>query len=197
MTTEKRIIDSAVRLFSQKGYKNTSIREVALKAGINKLTVFRHFNDKETLFAETIKVMKESQFDPCSLDAELTGQDIEYDLIVIGTAYLKEICANLPLIRIYIGDGLNLDSLKQERWFIVPILKEHFRGYINGLDLANPLAKEHSELLAEMFVAYITKKVMPSNKDKDFWERVPEQDESILTAMLPQFKYMAFMITGN
>ena len=44
MTTEARILDSAVNLFSRKGYKNTSIKEIARKAQVNSLTVFRYFH---------------------------------------------------------------------------------------------------------------------------------------------------------
>lgn len=55
MTTEERIMDSAVSVFSRKGYQNSSIKEIAQKANVNSLTVFRHFHDKESLFLQAVE----------------------------------------------------------------------------------------------------------------------------------------------
>lgn len=197
MTTEERIIDSAVSVFSRKGYQNSSIKEIAQKANVNSLTVFRHFHDKESLFLQAVEKMKSSAFDGQALDQKLTYQDVESDLMTIGKAYLDEIYASLPLIRVYIGDGLNFDQLKEERWFVCPILKEHFQSYIEKLEDVCALAKAHSELLAEMFVTYITRKVMPSNKYRDVWKKTSEIEANFNESMRPQVKYMAYMITGK
>lgn len=197
MTTEERIIDSAVSIFSRKGYQNSSIKEIARKAGVNSLTVFRHFHDKETLFLQAVEKMKNSTFDAHALNQKLTYQDMEADLMTIGKAYLDEIYASLPLIRIYIGDGLNFDQLKEERWFVCPILKEHFQSYIESLEDACALAKDHSGLLAEMFVTYITRKVLPSNKYEDVWKKTSEIEVNFNESMRPQAKYMAYMISGK
>lgn len=197
MTTEERILDSAVSLFSRKGYKNTSIKEIAQKADVNSLTVFRYFHDKETLFFQAVERMKASTFDPQTLNGKLSYEDVEADLMVIGKAYVDEIYASLPLIRIYIGDGLNFDRLKEERWFISPVLKEHFSSYIEAVKDACPLAKEHAPLLAELFVSYITRKVMPSNKYRNVWKRTSEIEANFNESMRPQAVYMAYMITGK
>lgn len=197
MTTEERIIDSAVSVFSRKGYQNSSVKEIAQKASVNSLTVFRHFHDKESLFLQAVEKMKHSAFDGQALDQKLTYRDVEADLMTIGKAYLDEIYASLPLIRVYIGDGLNFDQLKEERWFVCPVLKEHFQTYIGKLEGVCALAKAHSELLAEMFVTYITRKVMPSNKYKDVWQKTSEIEANFNESMRPQVKYMAYMITGT
>ena len=193
MTTQDRILDRAVRVFSRKGYKNSCIEEIARKAAVNKLTVFRHFHDKETLFLQAVNRMQKTQFDPQALDRQLTFRDIAADLQVIGDAYLKEINASLPLIRIYIGDGLNIESLKDERWFVSPSLKDHFQSYVERTPGADALAKEHAALLAEMFVSYITRKVMPSNKAGD----TPAAEETLREGIAAQANYMAHLILGT
>lgn len=196
MTTEERIIDSAVNLFSRKGYKNTSIKEIARKAQVNSLTIFRYFHDKDTLFFQAVEHMKQHNFCPEALNKKLTCRDVTEDLVKIGSAYVDEIYASLPLIRIYIGEGMNFDQLKEERWFISPVLKEHFCSYIRSLDCACQLAKEHAELLAELFISYITRRVMPSNKHRNIWQKTSEMEASFYENFLPQAKYIAFMITG-
>lgn len=196
MTTEQRIIDSAVSLFSRKGYKNTSIKEIARKADVNSLTIFRYFHDKDTLFFQAVEQMKQSAFDPEALNKTLTFRDITADLMTLGRAYLDEIYASLPLIRIYIGEG-SFEQLNGERWFVSPALKEHFSSYIEKLDGACALAKEHAGLLAEMFVSYITRKVMAGSKYQDVWEKTPEMEAGFEQDFTPQAKYMASMITGK
>ncbi len=47
---ERAILDAAMRLFSQRGYRKTSIEEIAAAAGIGKGTVYLYFESKERLF---------------------------------------------------------------------------------------------------------------------------------------------------
>lgn len=46
----KRILEEAQREFSEKGFYDASIDQIAAKAGVGKGTVYRHFIDKDTLF---------------------------------------------------------------------------------------------------------------------------------------------------
>ncbi len=45
----KQIVDNAYYLFYTKGYKNTSIQDIASQAGISKGLIYRHFKNKEEL----------------------------------------------------------------------------------------------------------------------------------------------------
>ncbi len=50
----ERIVSVAGRLFAYQGYHGTSTRQIAHLAGIAENTIFRHFDDKESLFWSTI-----------------------------------------------------------------------------------------------------------------------------------------------
>lgn len=57
MTAEDRrqqIIDVAIRLFSQKGFRGTTTKEIALAAGVNEAIIFRHFATKRDLYSAII-----------------------------------------------------------------------------------------------------------------------------------------------
>jgi TetR/AcrR family transcriptional regulator len=57
MTGEARrqqLIDVAIRLFSQKGFRGTTTKEIALAARVNEAIIFRHFPTKEELYAATL-----------------------------------------------------------------------------------------------------------------------------------------------
>ena len=49
ITTRKCILDAAMRLFSKKGYEQTSIEELAREAGIGKGTVYSYFQTKKDI----------------------------------------------------------------------------------------------------------------------------------------------------
>lgn len=55
------ILDAAKRLFVSMGYASTSMEAVAAEAGVSKLTVYSHFNDKETLFSAAVIAKCEEQ----------------------------------------------------------------------------------------------------------------------------------------
>ena len=60
MTTESkaikdRILDEALALFAEKGYENTSVREITKKSNVNVASVNYYFRDKMKLYEEVIK----------------------------------------------------------------------------------------------------------------------------------------------
>jgi AcrR family transcriptional regulator len=49
----ERLADAALELFAERGYENTTVLDIAQRAGLAKSTFFRHFADKrEVLFGE-------------------------------------------------------------------------------------------------------------------------------------------------
>jgi AcrR family transcriptional regulator len=48
--SRQQILDSALKLFSHRGYGATSVRDIAEAAGVSKGNVYHHFPDKETIF---------------------------------------------------------------------------------------------------------------------------------------------------
>jgi AcrR family transcriptional regulator len=77
--TRARILSAAREIFEIHGTRGTTTREVAIRAGVNEATLFRHFGSKASLLA----AMRE---DACGVEvfrsviAGLTGTDIAGDL---------------------------------------------------------------------------------------------------------------------
>ncbi|WDY60652.1 TetR/AcrR family transcriptional regulator [Pseudomonas sp. PSKL.D1] len=55
------ILEAAKSLFLSLGYANTSMDAVAAAAGVSKLTVYSHFNDKQTLFTSAVMATCQNQ----------------------------------------------------------------------------------------------------------------------------------------
>jgi AcrR family transcriptional regulator len=51
---KRRLIDGARGLFAQKGYTNTSIRDIAKACGINSATMYSHFPSKADLYVQIV-----------------------------------------------------------------------------------------------------------------------------------------------
>jgi AcrR family transcriptional regulator len=60
------ILAVAVRLFSQKGFRGTTTKEIAQAAGVSEAMVFRHFATKEELYAAILdhKACSGDRFEP-------------------------------------------------------------------------------------------------------------------------------------
>jgi AcrR family transcriptional regulator len=54
MDVREEILKAAARLYCETGFRGTTTRGIAREAGVNEVTVFRHFGSKEALLREAI-----------------------------------------------------------------------------------------------------------------------------------------------
>ncbi|MBA3497150.1 MAG: TetR/AcrR family transcriptional regulator [Gemmatimonadales bacterium] len=54
MTVREQLLAAAARVYAEAGYRGATTRRIALAAGVNEITLFRHFGSKETLLHEAI-----------------------------------------------------------------------------------------------------------------------------------------------
>ena len=52
--TRELILEAAYRCFSERGFLGTRTREIAKRAGVSEVTLFRHFKSKRELFEEVL-----------------------------------------------------------------------------------------------------------------------------------------------
>ncbi len=96
LNTEDKILNASIVLFSQKGYSAVTTKEIAKKAGLSEMTLFRHFESKQNLF--------EKAFDKFVISPKLIGLfeglegDLERDLIKICTSYQETLLQNKKII---------------------------------------------------------------------------------------------------
>jgi AcrR family transcriptional regulator len=53
--TRQRILTAAQQVFSRDGFQGATTREIAREAGVNEVTIFRHFHTREELLHATLK----------------------------------------------------------------------------------------------------------------------------------------------
>lgn len=66
------ILRVAVSLFSERGFRGTTTKEIALAAGVSEAMVFRHFATKEELYAAILdhKACSGEKFEPAEMAAD-------------------------------------------------------------------------------------------------------------------------------
>ncbi|XKK19348.1 TetR/AcrR family transcriptional regulator [Bacillus sp. CB102A.1] len=94
ISAKERILEAAISLFGEKGYSSTTTREIAEKAKVSEVTIFRHFGNKEKLFKEGIILKTTPVAILADLTTKLTG-DVEHDLNLLGNIYME---INIPKV---------------------------------------------------------------------------------------------------
>jgi AcrR family transcriptional regulator len=55
MDIRERLLDAAARVYSETGFRGTTTRRIAQVAGVNEITLFRHFGTKQALVTAALK----------------------------------------------------------------------------------------------------------------------------------------------
>jgi AcrR family transcriptional regulator len=54
MSVRDQLLEAAARLYAEAGYRGATTRRIAMQAGVNEITLFRHFGSKDALIREAI-----------------------------------------------------------------------------------------------------------------------------------------------
>ncbi len=73
--TEQKILDAALKIFSEEGFKGATTRVIAQESGFSELTLFRKFETKENLFNSVLIKNRENILE--ELDSMLTDKKFE------------------------------------------------------------------------------------------------------------------------
>ena len=84
MTTRERITEEALTLFSQKGYKGTSVKNIADAVGIKDASLYKHFRSKQEILDSIVEMTRykiENMSDAFGLPS---GDDLQGAATVYG-----------------------------------------------------------------------------------------------------------------
>ncbi len=100
------ILEAAKSLFLSLGYANTSMDAVAAAAGVSKLTVYSHFQDKQTLFCSAVMATCQIQL-PDLLFEYPEGVPVEEVLLNIARGFQALISSDeaVKLSRLIMAQG--------------------------------------------------------------------------------------------
>jgi AcrR family transcriptional regulator len=99
IATGQRILDATLALVAEKGYLGATTREIAQRAGVTELTLFRHFGSKEKLFESCLE---RNSFLPDlkELLPDVKGLPYEEALRTIGRRFLLSLRERKAVVKI-------------------------------------------------------------------------------------------------
>ncbi|HYG98203.1 MAG TPA: TetR/AcrR family transcriptional regulator [Terriglobales bacterium] len=110
-STEDRIIEAAVQLFSRDGFNGTSTREIARLASVNEVTIFRYFARKKDLFWAAVDSRASRLRLGKALQEGLKGNASPAIVLEMIFEFLVETVQNQPeLLRLLRFSALELDA---------------------------------------------------------------------------------------
>ena len=108
-TLGQTIVDAACELFVELGFQATTMDKVAQRAKISKLSIYRHFENKEALFSAAIAAHCH-QFAPQSIVEGIDGSAAD-QLMAVGTFLLRTLLS--PEVR-SVEAMIMVDKTKQK-----------------------------------------------------------------------------------
>lgn len=102
MEIRERILAAAARVYEEVGFRGCTTRKVASEAGVNEITLFRHFGSKDALLCEAI-AKAGGAIVANTLPSEL-GPDPAADVITWARAHMNQLVQNRALLRTVLGE---------------------------------------------------------------------------------------------
>jgi AcrR family transcriptional regulator len=102
--TRARLIEAASQIFACLGVQGATTREIARVAGVNEVTLFRHFASKEQLLGAVMENALALQIEALA-HPEAWTQDLRVDLRHYAQLYNSMLEAQEDLIRTFIGEA--------------------------------------------------------------------------------------------
>jgi AcrR family transcriptional regulator len=127
--TKTKIIHAAFEVFSKKGYNSTTTKELAKKAGVNEVTLFRLFKKKENLYKEMLAYYANIEFIADQVHFEIKG-DTRKDLRNILEEMITTIPVRNKIIKLIMLDA-HTNPIVKKRLTEFPMgLQKFFKEYL-------------------------------------------------------------------
>ncbi|USK70213.1 TetR/AcrR family transcriptional regulator [Peribacillus asahii] len=145
-TKQRKIVETAVKLFAEKGYANTSTSEIAKSAQVAEGTIFRHYGTKDNLLLSVIlpfikdalPTMAEAAFSEIMIKNAACFEDFLKALIKNRLLFIKE---NKEIFQVVVKELLYNDELRKE------LQPYFFENIMQRISKVIKMFKERGELI--------------------------------------------------
>jgi len=150
-TTSERIIEAFIELFRDYGYKGATTRAIAERAGVNEVTIFRHFGNKKGIMEAALQSISYSPFLEKIINEEMTW-DLEHDLWVIAEGYQTYMEKIKDLILISFREAGMFPELNNTIVIIPKQLKTNLVSYFTEMKRRGKIIDTNIEFQAMNFI---------------------------------------------
>ncbi|MEV6041223.1 TetR/AcrR family transcriptional regulator [Nonomuraea sp. NPDC052116] len=120
--TDTAILNAALELFVERGVEGTSIEQIAKRAGVGKLTVYRRWSTKEDLLAQAIERWVSDEVTPSAADVSALPPQAIVEHILPAAAEMAASPDFRALVARIMGSAVSHPSLMAVYWkhYILP-----------------------------------------------------------------------------
>ena len=124
-TRRDELLAIAAELFAERGFKNTTVRDIADAAGILSGSLYHHFDSKESMVDEILRGFLDTLFDRYrAIVAKRLGPRATLEAIVVAS--FQALDEHHPAVAIYQAEARRL--AEQPRFSYIPQRLTEFRG---------------------------------------------------------------------
>jgi AcrR family transcriptional regulator len=173
--TRQRIVQAAALVFAENGYVRATTRALAAAAGVNEVTLFRHFGSKQNLFAAVIERFAAPAVG-AAMEAELTG-NYRQDLLMMGRYLIEIVTHRKEAVRLMLCEAEHFPEVRDIIVRNPRELRQRLAGYLMRQMDAGQVRPLHAEAAAQafwgMFFAYgistgiLAEPVQPAISDEE------------------------------
>jgi AcrR family transcriptional regulator len=152
-----RLLAAAARIFARDGLTGATTRAIAREAGVNEVTLFRHFQTKDRLLAAVVGQNFGPDSGPAHTRPLPVTASLRTDLLAHARRYDRLLEVNLPLIRAMIGEIHHHSDHERQvfKAILRPLREELIARLQTARDRRQLRAGARPALLADLFNAMI------------------------------------------
>lgn len=170
--TKERILDEALRQFSQKGYDGTNIRELTASLGLVKSSMYKHFDSKEDIWNALLDRMIVYYAERFGSAENLPPVPDTLEGLVAMTMKMADVTIHDEMI-IMTRKLLTIEQFRDERArelaskHFLTGLKEMFTYIFNGMMNKGLLRRDDPEMLAFAYTTPISALIHLCDREPD------------------------------
>lgn len=166
--TRTRLIEAALQLFEKQGYKGTPTRLIAEVAGVNEVTLFRHFGNKKALLIACMEYFNAAGFSG-TFEGVITG-DYAADILSMAQHQVESTIAGYSTVHMLMCERSRIPELQsvlmQGASDNVAVIESYFQRQINaGVIRAGLSAQVLAIAFDNMFSSALIMQTMFSGKE--------------------------------
>ncbi|WP_248512591.1 TetR/AcrR family transcriptional regulator [Sporosarcina sp. NCCP-2222] len=151
-STTERILDAAIELVSEKGYAAATTKSIAELAGVNEVTIFRHFGNKRGILKAIIEKFSYGPILQKTIQLEVS-YELQDDLLLFSKEYLRYMLSIKDFVLIGFREAGSFPEIDEEIANVPRAIKEELMKYFTEMQRRGKIIDMDVEPISMSFIA--------------------------------------------
>ena len=191
-STKNKILEEALIMFAEKGYKGTNLRDLAAQLGLSKSALYKHYKSKEDIWSCLLDRMENYYAQDFGSEANLPPQPKSCEELLLLTMQMIRFTVNDPKI-ILTRKLLLTEQFHDER--VKKLATKHFlegtqkifAKVFEGMMTDGLLKKDNPEMLSFIYTAPVTSLVHLCDREPENQEQIFNRIENYVTHFISTY----------